>query len=56
MQTTQRAVIRPLLLPRTACKLNVEVIKGNPDKHILFLHGLFGKAQSFQFLAKAKKL
>ena len=47
---------RTTLLPRTAVSLNVEVLPGNPDKHILFLHGLFGKGNSFQFLAKAKKL
>ena len=47
---------RTTQLPRTAVNLNVEVIAGNPNKHILFLHGLFGKGSSFQFLAKAKKL
>lgn len=26
------------------------------ERHVLFLHGLFGKAQSFQFLAKAKDI
>ena len=38
--------------------LNVDVIKGSTgitdSKHVIFLHGLFGKAQSFQFLAKSK--
>ena len=38
-------------------KLNVDVIEGhNRDQHIVFLHGLFGKGQSFQFLAKAKAI
>lgn len=37
--------------------LNVNVIKGkNQQNHVLFLHGLFGKGQSFQFLAKAKAI
>ena len=51
-----QALKQATLLPRTAVNLNVEVIPGNPNKHILFLHGLFGKGSSFQFLAKAKKL
>lgn len=43
-------------------KLNVDVIRASSDgptndqKHIVFLHGLFGKGQSFQFLAKAKAI
>lgn len=40
-----------------ATDLNVNVIKGkNQQNHVLFLHGLFGKGQSFQFLAKAKAI
>ena len=56
----------PGLMPPTAkltannnrvVKLNVDVIEGqNKDQHIVFLHGLFGKGQSFQFLAKAKAI
>ena len=49
-------VKRSTLLPKKAVNLNVEVIPGNPNKHILFLHGLFGKGSSFQFIAKAKKI
>ena len=41
-------------------KLNVDVIQGQnqeeEDKHVIFLHGLFGKSQSFQFLAKARDI
>ena len=46
-----------MLQPRHQAKLNVDVIEGH-DKtnHIVFLHGLFGKGQSFQFLAKAKAI
>ena len=37
--------------------LIADVIEGqSKTKHIVFLHGLFGKAQSFQFLAKAKAI
>ena len=39
-----RMLSRINLLPRSTVKLNVNVIDGNPNKHILFLHGLFGKA------------
>ena len=39
-----RMLSRISLLPRSTVKLNVNVIYGNPNKHILFLHGLFGKA------------
>lgn len=53
---TLQILKRTPLVPRTAVNLNVEVIEGNPNKHILFLHGLFGKGSSFQFLAKAKRL
>ena len=51
-----RVLPRISLLPRSTVRLNVNVIEGNPDRHILFLHGLFGKAQSFQFLAKSRLL
>lgn len=38
-------------------KLKADVIAGPPgSKHVVFLHGLFGKGQSFQFIAKAKAL
>ena len=44
----------------STAKLNVEVLHGSAPsdvtKHVVFLHGLFGKGQSFQFIAKAKAL
>ncbi len=39
-----RALTRVRILPRSTVRLNVEVLDGNPNKHILFLHGLFGKS------------
>ena len=49
-------LMRPALSTKPV-KLNVNVIEGqNKEQHIVFLHGLFGKGQSFQFLAKAKAI
>ena len=48
--------MRPALSTKPV-KLNANVIEGqNKEQHIVFLHGLFGKGQSFQFLAKAKAI
>ena len=37
-------------------KLRAEVIPGHSDNHLVFLHGLFGQAASFRFLAKRKEI
>jgi pimeloyl-ACP methyl ester carboxylesterase len=44
-------------LPSTV-KLNADVIpsKKTNSQHVVFLHGLYGKGQSFQFLAKARHI
>jgi len=42
---------------RGPVNLKVDVIEGkDTTRHIIFLHGLFGRGQSFQFLAKAKAI
>ncbi len=37
--------------------LKVDIIPGvEKSRHVVFLHGLFGKGQSFQFIAKARAM
>lgn len=50
--------------PGSTVSLNAQVIAQKPTgqalnpagRHLVFLHGLFGKGQSFQFLAKSRLL
>ena len=42
---------------RLPVKLVGDVLPGKtPNRHLVFLHGLFGRAQSFQFLARARSI
>lgn len=42
-------------VPQTVA-LSSEILRGDPKKHIVFLHGLFGRAKSLRFLAAAPEI
>ena len=58
LSTTMRFPMRQVAASasQNIVKLRSEVIPGNPNNHLVFLHGLFGQAASFRFLAKRKEM